>query len=59
MSLVLSKIEFNNNIIEEHLTPELYAVEKVNSLLRGGMPFRDAYKSISKEYSDNKVPILK
>ncbi|MCL5990628.1 MAG: argininosuccinate lyase [Bacteroidetes bacterium] len=50
MSYVLSKIEFNKENIESQLTPELYAVEKVNKLLNSGVTFRDAYNEISKQF---------
>ena len=50
MSYVLTKIVFNIKNIELNLTPELYAVEKVNNLLKNGKSFRDAYCEVGKEY---------
>jgi argininosuccinate lyase len=50
MSFVLSKIEFNKENIKTQLTPELYAVEKVNNLLKVGKSFREAYREVGEEY---------
>ncbi len=50
MNLVLNKIIFNREKIEFLLTPELYAVEQVNNLILTGIPFRDAYRVIAKQF---------
>ena len=33
------------------MTKELFATEKAYKLVKQGVPFREAYKKISKEYS--------
>ncbi len=49
-TLVLGKLEFDKKKCEASLTPELYATEEAYKLVKGGMPFRDAYKKIGEKY---------
>lgn len=49
-SLILQKIEFDKKKCEASLTPELYATEEAYKLVKGGMPFRDAYKKVGEKY---------
>ncbi len=50
MAHVFEKLEVNGGRCKSALTEELYATEKVYDLVKKGIPFRDAYKAISKEY---------
>jgi argininosuccinate lyase len=40
----------NREACEKAMTPELFATEKVYKLVKEGMPFRQAYQKIAKEY---------
>ena len=33
------------------MQPEIYATEEASNLVKGGMPFRDAYREVAKKYS--------
>jgi len=50
MNLLFKKIEVNKINCQNALTDELFTVEKVYRLVLKGIPFRDAYKIISKNY---------
>jgi len=50
MCLVFEKLKINKNNCKNAMTEDLYATEKAYELVDDGMPFRDAYKKISKEY---------
>lgn len=45
----LSKLKINDKILEEQQYKYLYTVEKVNELVKNGIPFRVAYQTISAE----------
>ncbi len=47
---IVEKIEFDKKKCEASLTPELYATEEAYKLVKGGMPFRDAYKQVGEKY---------
>jgi argininosuccinate lyase len=49
-ALILEKLEFDKKKCEASLTPELYATEEAYKLVKGGMPFRDAYKKVGEKY---------
>lgn len=46
----INKIEFNESNCKEAMTPELYATEHVNKLVKEGKSFRQAYKLIANYY---------
>jgi len=48
--LVIDKLKVNKENCKKAMTEELYATEKAYELVEKGIPFRDAYKKISKEY---------
>ena len=50
MCLVFEKLKVNENNCKKAMTEDLYATEKAYELVEKGIPFRDAYKKISKEY---------
>lgn len=50
MTLVIANIEVNKESCERAMTPELYATEKVYKLVKQGVPFRQAYNKITKEF---------
>ncbi len=49
MSLLFKKLSVNSENCKKALTEELYATEKAYKLVKAGIPFREAYKTVSKE----------
>jgi argininosuccinate lyase len=47
MVLMLDHIRLNENITENPLYNSIYSTEEVNRLVKQGIPFRDAYKTVS------------
>jgi len=45
----LSEITVNTNILADEKYKYLYTVEKVNELVKTGVPFRDAYQQVGTE----------
>ncbi len=50
MTLMFKHLKVNEAKCQEALTEEIYATERVYELVNKGVPFREAYKRISKEY---------
>ena len=50
MALIIENIQVNKDQCKKAMTEELYATEKVYTLVKKGVSFREAYKEISKEY---------
>lgn len=50
MAIVLENLYVNSKECKKAMTEELYATEKAYKLIKKGIPFRDAYKEISKDY---------
>lgn len=50
MNLVVGKLKVNAENCKKAMTKELFATEKVYELVKKGIPFREAYKQISKEF---------
>ena len=50
MIKVLEKLKINKSNCKKAMVKELYTTEKAYKLIENGVPFRDAYKEISKEY---------
>jgi len=50
MTLVVSKLQVDEQRADEAMTEELYATERVYELVKKGMPFREAYRKISEDY---------
>jgi argininosuccinate lyase len=52
LSLVIRNMKVNEENCKSALVPEVYSTEKVYALVREGIPFRDAYRRVSKEYEE-------
>jgi argininosuccinate lyase len=50
MSVVVNKMRVNAQNCKKAMTRELYATQKAYDLVKKGVPFRDAYKQVSKEF---------
>lgn len=50
MVLIVSKIKINEKKCKEALTKELYATEEACKLVKKGIPFREAYKKVSRKF---------
>ncbi len=50
MRLVFSKLKVNKKNCQQALTKDIHATEEVLELVKTGIPFREAYKTISKKY---------
>ena len=50
ITLVLKNLKPNKKTLEKSMTKELYATEKALNLTKKGIPFRDAYKKITKSF---------
>lgn len=50
MELVMKNLKVNINKCKKSMTKELYATEKAYDLVKKGVPFREAYQEISKDY---------
>lgn len=50
MELIFKNLKVNKKNCENALTKEVYAAEEVYKLVKRGVPFREAYKTISKKY---------
>jgi len=47
---VFSGLKVNRENCQRAMTDELYATAEVYKLVQDGVPFRDAYRKISKKY---------
>jgi argininosuccinate lyase len=50
MVLVVSKMKINEKKCSNALTKDLYATEEAYKLVKKGIPFREAYKEVSKKF---------
>lgn len=50
MILVIKNLEFNKDKLNNAMTADLFITEKVYELVNKGVPFRDAYQKIKKEF---------
>ncbi len=46
MALVMSRVRPKKEVLMKSLSPELFAVQEANRLVKEGMPFRDAYQHV-------------
>ncbi|MBF88650.1 MAG: argininosuccinate lyase [Candidatus Marinimicrobia bacterium] len=53
-SLVIRNLSLNTRRCQEAMTDEIYATERAYALVEKGMPFREAYKTIAKEFFKEK-----
>jgi len=49
-TLIFNKLKVNKENCNKGLSKEVYATEEVYNLVKKGVPFREAYKKISKKY---------
>lgn len=49
---MLSQIRIKDNILDDHRYDYIFTVEDVNRLVLGGMPFRDAYKTVGMQVQE-------
>ena len=57
MSLVVSKLRVDKEKCKRAMSPELYATERAYKLVKEGIPFREAYKKVGKEYAKSQSSI--
>ncbi len=50
MALVILKMKIDEKKCKEALTKELYATEEAYNLVKKGIPFREAYKEVSRKF---------
>ncbi|MCB0264848.1 MAG: argininosuccinate lyase [Calditrichaeota bacterium] len=50
MTLVIEKLRINEANCRAAMTPELYATEAAYNLVKKGMPFREAYRTVGAKY---------
>lgn len=55
-ALVMARIVPKKEVLKKSLTPELFAVNEANKLVRQGIPFRDAYRRVKEHLGEIKVP---
>jgi argininosuccinate lyase len=49
-TLVIKKLKVNKENCEKAMTSELYATEEAYNLVKKGVPFRDAYRTVGEKY---------
>lgn len=49
VNAMVGQVQVNEHILDDSRYDLMFSVEEVNSLTRGGMPFRDAYKKVGME----------
>ncbi len=57
---MVERMEVNRDILKDLRYMDMFSVERVNALVRGGMPFREAYKEIGNlgSSTQNEIPAL-
>ena len=53
MELMLANCIVKENLLDDERYRNLFTVEKVNALVLGGMPFRDAYREVARQVEEN------
>jgi len=46
MAAVMKNLKFNEEICKEEMTEELYTTQKAYELVKKGVPFREAYRTV-------------
>lgn len=49
MTFSLKEVRVNENILDDHKYDYLFSVDTLNEMVKNGMPFRDAYKTMGKD----------
>ncbi|MDR0686672.1 MAG: argininosuccinate lyase [Dysgonamonadaceae bacterium] len=52
---ILTRIEVRDNILDDEKYAPIFSVERINELVAGGVPFRDAYRRVCGEISSGTV----
>jgi len=55
-ALMMPKIKPRKEVLMKSLTPEMFANNEANKLVKKGMPFRDAYQQVKENLDKLKVP---
>lgn len=50
MAKIINEIKVNNDNCKKAMTPELFAANEANELVKKGMSFRDAYKKVGEKF---------
>ena len=50
INLLMENLKINEAKCKEAMTPEIYATEELNNLVKQGVPFREAYKQVGEKY---------
>ena len=53
VTLLFGNLSVNEDHCRRAMTNELFATEKAYRLVKQGIPFRDAYLTVAKEFFDN------
>ncbi len=53
-ALLFRNLKVNREMCKKAMTEDIYATEKAYKLVEKGVPFRDAYKEVSKEFSEKR-----
>ena len=56
VALVMSRMKPNREVLENSLSPELFAVQEANKYVKKGMSFRDAYRKVKENLDKLSVP---
>lgn len=51
MTLVVASMEMDAERMKQAMTPELYATQEAYMLVKQGVPFREAYRTVGKKYA--------
>jgi argininosuccinate lyase len=47
---IINELEFNEEILESSITPDLLLTDQVYKLVKTGVPFRDAYQRVKEDF---------
>ena len=50
MCMIIPQIKINEKKCKESMSKELFATQETYKLVKKGVPFREAYKQVSKKY---------
>jgi argininosuccinate lyase len=54
MTSVIEQLEIDEDKCRQACTPEIYATEEAYKLVKAGMPFRDAYRTVAEHFNPKK-----
>ena len=47
---IINELEFNEDLLQASITPDLLLTDEVYKLVKTGVPFRDAYQQVKEEF---------